>query len=120
FKGNDFSFLYWFLFLILPLGLLLCFGTLKVQISPERIKYSMFPFVDRELPWSEIENYEVDSISPLGDFGGWGIRYSRKYGWSYIRDTNYVIAIKKKNRKKISLSINDREKLLAYLNSIGK
>lgn len=117
---KDFSFIYWAVFLILPLGILLFFGYLKVRLDDEGIQYSMPPFVKRKLKWSEIEKYEIVKISPLGDFLGWGIRYSSEFGWSYILDTDYAIAIQKKNGKKIALSIDDKEKALSYLKSITK
>lgn len=121
FMNKDLSFIYWAVLLILPLGILLYFGSLKVVFDKEGIQYAMPPFVfDRKLKWSEIEKYEIVKISPFGDFLGWGFRYSSKYGWSYILDSNYAIAIQKKNGKKLALSINDKDKAIAYLQSIGK
>lgn len=118
--NKDFSFIYWLAFLILPIAILLFFGNLKVSIDDVGIHYTMFPFVNKQLAWGEIENYEIVKISPLGDFMGWGFRYSSKYGWSYIFDTKYAIAIQKKNGKKLALSINDKDKAMEYLKSIGE
>ncbi len=117
---KDYSFLYWAILLILPLGILLYFGYLNVKLDEEGIQYSMPPFVNKKINWNDIENYEIVNISPLNDFFGWGIRRSSKYGKSYILETNYAIAITKKDGKKLALSINDREKALSYLKSINK
>lgn len=80
---KDFSFIYWSFFLILPLGILLYFGYLKVTLDNKGIQYSMPPFINKKLLWTDIEKYEIVKISPLNDFLGWGIRRSPKYGWSY-------------------------------------
>lgn len=80
----------------------------------------MFPFVNKKINWNEIEKYEIMKISPLGDFMGWGYRYFGKYVWSYILDTNYAIAVQKKNDKKLALSIKDKQQALDYLKSIGR
>lgn len=118
--SNDLSIIYWIAFLILPLAILFLFGNLKVELNQDGIRYTMYPFVNRKLAWNEIEKYEIVNISPLGDFLGWGFRYSSKYGWSYILDANFAISIVKKNGKKMALSIKDKEKTLSYLQSIGR
>lgn len=121
YSKKDITFIYWAILLILPLGILLYFGYLSVDLDDKRIKYSMPPFViNKKLKWDEIEKYEIINISPLNDFLGWGIRHSSKYGWSYILETNYAMVIFKKDGKKLTLSIDDREKILSYLHSINK
>lgn len=117
---NDLSTIYWVVFLIIPLAILFLFGSLRVELNKKGIYYTMFPFVNKKIAWNEIENLEIKNISPLRDFLGWGFRYSPKYGWSYILDTNYAISIVKKNGKKLALSINDKDKALEYLSSIEK
>lgn len=117
---KDYSFIYWAVFLILPVGILFFFGYLKVNLNNEGILYAMPPFINKKLNWSEIEKYEIISISPLNDFLGWGIKRSSKYGWSYILETNYAITITKKDGKKLTLSIDDKDKAIEYLKSIGK
>lgn len=117
---KDYSFIYWAILLILPIAILLYFGYLNVRLNNEGLEYSMPPFVNKKIKWDEIEKYEIVSISPLNDFLGWGIRHSPKYGWSYILETNFAIAITKKDGKKLALSINDKEKALSYLKSINK
>lgn len=117
---KDYSFIYWAILLILPIGMLLYFGFLNVKFTGDGIQYSMPPFVKKKIKWEEIDKYEIISISPLNDFLGWGIRSSTKYGRSYILDTNYAIFITKKNGTKLTLSINDKEKALAYLKLINK
>lgn len=95
-------------------------GNLKVEINQNGIQYKMFPFVNKTIAWNEIEKYEIVNISPLADFLGWGFRYSSKYGWSYILDTQYAIAIQKTDGKKLALSVKDKQEVLNFLESIGK
>lgn len=120
FSNDELSFIYWAVFLILPLSILFLFGNLKVELNDSGIHYKMFPFVNKTIAWNEIEKYEIVKISPLVDFMGWGIRYSSKYGWSYILDTNYAIFIQKKNGKKSALSVKNETEISIYLKSIGE
>ncbi|WP_143736414.1 hypothetical protein [Moheibacter sediminis] len=112
--------IYWVVFLILPLVIIFLSVNLKVEFNKNEIHYTLFPFVNKKLAWNEIDKYEIVKISPLGDFMGWGFRYSSKYGWSYILDTKYAIAIQKKNGKKLALSVKEGQEILSYLESIGK
>lgn len=119
-SNYDLEIIYWIAFLIFPLAILFLFGSLKVEFNQNGIHYKMFPFVNKKLAWNEIEKYEIVKISPLGDFLGWGFRYSSKYGWSYILDTQYAIAIQKMDGKKLALSVKDKQEVLNFLESIGK
>jgi hypothetical protein len=48
------------------------------EVRADGIYFKMWPLHRsfRRILWSEIERYESKRYSPLGEFGGWGIRWA--------------------------------------------
>ncbi len=53
---------------------------LETVVDSEGIGYRWFPFQPTfsRIPWRRIECVEVKKYSPMGEFGGWGLRFGRK------------------------------------------
>ncbi|WP_413514142.1 hypothetical protein [Myroides odoratus] len=102
--------------LVLIFGFFFTLSKLRVKIDDSVIAYSYFPFVNKKIPWKDVESIEVIKISPLKDFLGWGIRYSMKHGMGYILTSKYALFVKKKNGNKVTISINKNEEFIEYLN----
>ena len=102
---------------LILIGLVLLVSGLKLEIGSSSIKYSFFPFLiaKREIRWSEIESIQIKEANALSNFLGWGIRYSSKYGWAYITDSESALFITKKNKKKFVLSIENKEEIINFL-----
>jgi len=51
---------------------------LLTEVRADGIYFKMWPLHRsfRRIVWSEIERYESKRYSPLGEFGGWGIRWA--------------------------------------------
>ena len=63
------------------------YGGLRVAITPQRlaVRLGVLGLPLLRLPLDQIAAVEVLSFNPLGDFGGWGVRYSfRKRMWGYF------------------------------------
>lgn len=72
---------FWVLFMAFGLVLFLTFGgRLSTEISEEYIRIRWFPFQrkPREIRWTEVRKAELRNYSPLSEYGGWGIKGSRK------------------------------------------
>ncbi|MGM9507660.1 hypothetical protein ACS5NO_08030 [Larkinella sp. GY13] len=80
------------------------FLRLETRIDPEGIAYRWFPFQStyRVIKWSQIEQVTVRSYSALGEFGGWGIRFSWN-GTAHTVSGNWGIDIKLKGKKRTLL-----------------
>ena len=87
------------------------FAKFNLEINESGINYSLFPFVKKRIEWNEINAYEINKISALGDFLGWGIRFSKKYGLSYIFNSDYGLTIVKQNGKKMTFSIKNQTEM---------
>ncbi len=91
------------------------FFKFHLKIDDSGIKYSFFPFVKKTIKWNNITNCEINKISALYDFGGWGIRYSIKYGWGYIFCSGDVLTVYKTNGKRITFSIKDKQEIEKWI-----
>ena len=69
------------LILLLFILITLFFGLAKLTtvIDKNGIKYRFFPFhlKFQSINWDKIERFTVVTYHPIGDYGGWGIRYSK-------------------------------------------
>lgn len=62
--------------LVLLLALLLALLRLQVRLDADGVHYRYFPLLWRwrHWPWSEFRQVFARRYSPLGDYGGWGLR----------------------------------------------
>lgn len=79
---------------------------------------SFFYFFKRKYDLKEIDSCKFANISALGNFGGWGIRYSKKYGWSYIFNSDDIVTFYFKNKKKVTFSIQNIAELKTALTNL--
>lgn len=75
---------------------------LKTRIDDQGVHFKMnvIHWKEQTIPWSDIEQIYVREYSPLAEYGGWGIRYSRQ-GRAYNVRGNFGIQIVKKNGKRV-------------------
>ncbi len=64
------------------ISLLLLGVRLETQINSEGIHVRLFPFhlSFRNYPWTSIKKSFVRQYEPIGEFGGWGIRFGLFHG----------------------------------------
>ncbi|MFP3593371.1 hypothetical protein [Chryseobacterium sp. SIMBA_038] len=105
-------------YITVPLVLLFTFSILKLNLNKNYFEYSLFPFTftSKKLEWNDINEIQIVKVNPLFDFGGWGIRLSKKYGKSFIMGSNDIVFLKLKNGKKRSFSIKNKEALVEFFN----
>ncbi len=87
---------------IILLDILMLSIRLELQISNELIRFRLFPFhlKWKKIRWDNIDRAEVVAYKPILEYGGWGIRYSRKNkGMAYTTSGNYGLKIYYKDSK---------------------
>ncbi|MBS1560101.1 MAG: hypothetical protein JSS89_00705 [Bacteroidetes bacterium] len=90
------------------LFILLLRTTLEVTVDASGVSVIMRPFQRkvRHYAWTEIADISTRSVSPIGEFGGWGIRgWGKKIG--YIWDGNNCIDVLTTSGKRVVVSITD-------------
>ncbi len=119
-NSDFFDIEYIFIFLVWILVLLLLATThLKWTISKDRFEYSFFPFIRKKtIDSHSIREIKIIKINPILDFGGWGLRFSRKYGRAYTTSGRYVLHIEFEVNKKLNLTVTEPEIATQEINAI--
>ncbi|PUU70167.1 hypothetical protein DBB36_10080 [Flavobacterium sp. WLB] len=97
-------------YVLLPVTMIFTFLKMTFIINAELLQYKLTPFhfSYKKIMWKDVEAIKISKIDALSDFLGWGVRYSRKYGWSYIFNSNDIIFLKLKSGKKITFTIKNK------------
>ena len=88
---------------------------LDTEINDDEIRIHFYPFINRRVNWDDVESANVVKY---GFLGGWGIRFSTKYGTAYNIKGNRGLAIKLKNGKKILIGTQKEEELKKIVENI--
>ena len=105
------------------LGLVILFTQLKVEYDHDRIRLRFFPllFKEKNIHWSEVDRAYIRSYSPLKEFGGWGIRVSRKkYGKAYNTRGNLGLQLVMNDGSKVLIGTQKPGELEEFLNELYK
>ena len=76
--GPDWSI--WLTFILGGIVLPIFFYIMKLVITVEDtgVRVQFVPFVNRVIPYSEVQSVEAKTYRPIAEYGGWGIR-----GWGH-------------------------------------
>lgn len=112
-ESKDLSIFY----IILPVTLILALSKMTIILDDKKFKYKLFPlhFFFKEINWNDVKELKISKVDALSDFLGWGLRYSTKYGWGYIFNSNDAIILTLKNDKKIVFTIKDKTEIITFL-----
>ena len=94
---------------------------LSFSATPTTISWQFFPFHlrKRQYAWHELKGLQLIEISALGDFGGWGLRYSGAHGWGYIMGGQWGLKFTTPEGQKLVISIRKDEALRHFLKQHG-
>jgi hypothetical protein len=75
------------------------------------------------MPWHDIKSVTEETVNPLGDFGGWGYRFSFKGMRGIIMGNGHAVKIELKSGKQFVLTTSRKVELLRsvsqFLNEDG-
>ena len=99
--------------------LLIFIFKLSTRIDEKGIHYQFFPFhfSMKTLLWSEITKAEIRTYDPIGEYGGWGLRYSfnKKKGNAVNVSGDIGIQLTLKNGKKLLIGNQKKEAVSSVL-----
>ncbi|HQV01138.1 MAG TPA: hypothetical protein PLO59_08255 [Bacteroidia bacterium] len=99
----------------ISVALLLLFwkAHLSTSIDNYGISYQFKPFhlKQKTINWDDVKLVELMKYKPIQMYGGWGLRYSFKYGWAYNVSGNYGLKIYAANKKPVLIGTNQLEKM---------
>ena len=96
---------------------------LKTTINKDGIvaRFTWLPFCKRTIKWEEIQSVSVTTYSPLGDYGGWGVRYSLSgNGWCYNVSGKDGIKIMYQNGKSFLIGTQQKKEAEKIINCYYK
>jgi hypothetical protein len=105
----------------LILTLLFLIFRLETHISEEKIYVRLYPLQlkYKEYKWSEISKCSIRQYSPIGEYGGWGLRGFGKNKAINISG-NLGLQLDFINNKKLLIGTNKTKELTEALEKIGK
>jgi hypothetical protein len=118
--GPDWAILMSWLFAGVALPALFASAHLRTEVRGDGIRIRFFPFHLRWRNWSysEIESVEAREYSPLGEFGGWGIRIAPQ-GWAYNVSGRLGIQLVLRSGQWILIGTRDPEGFLATVREVA-
>lgn len=106
----------------LPTAIYLLLGQLRVRVTDDGVEaaWGLSEVIRKTIPYREIQRIEAVTYSPLGEFGGWGIRVGtgRKSGWT-VRG-NRALRLNLTDGTLFYLGSQRPERLLSWIQSVGK
>jgi len=104
-----------------PVTLWLLFGQLHVRVTRTGVvlRFGAFPLLQRVVALSDIEAVEAVRYSPLGEFGGWGIRWGLggKRAWSI--QGNQAVRLTLQGGKLLYVGSQNPERLASRIRLAG-
>lgn len=87
-------------------------GKLVVETRPDGLYYRYRPFHRsfRNIPWNNIETHEVQTFSPLREWGGLGLRVKRG-GRAYLASGNQGVLLHLSNGRQVMIGSKRPEEL---------
>ena len=109
--------------LLFSLLLILLFATVRLitrfVATGVSFRYIPFHWKFRTIPWTEIERWELVTYNPIGDYGGWGIRYGNA-GRAYNVSGNKGLKLYLRNKKPLLIGTRHEEELRGFLVDLKK
>jgi len=111
-----------FIYTLFEAAILLFFVSLRLQttITKDEIQVLFFPFhwKKRKYPFSTIKKMEVITYSPIGDYGGWGVRFSTN-GKAFNVKGNKGLKLYFTHRKPLLIGTQKPEELQKTIQTIN-
>jgi len=92
------------------------YNGMRVTVTPEllTVRFGIFGIPLLKIPLERALSAEAVNYNPLGDFGGWGIRYSiSQKTWAYALHGSSGVRIETANGKRYIIGSDDAKKLAA-------
>ena len=106
--------------LVVGVFLILLYGGIRTVIVPQEVavRFGLTGLKVLKLKTSEIANAEIMQFAPLGDFGGYGIRFNGKMTAYYLRGSRGVKITTRQGRQYL-IGSDHPEHLLAVIKAVA-
>ncbi len=107
----------WVLLVLFGVFLPLVFAVIRlvVTVDGEAVTIRFYPLRPRRIPLAEIRECEARTYRPLGEYGGWGIRWSPRRGMAYNVSGNRGVQLVLQSGKRVLIGSQRPEELSAAI-----
>lgn len=107
----------WVIWALFGVGMPWLFYSLRLetQVKADGLSIRFYPFRSRAIYFKDIKSYVVREYRPLREYGGWGIRWSRKNGMAYNVSGNKGVQLELVDGKRILIGSQKAEELAGAL-----
>jgi len=100
-----------------PVTLWLLLGRLHVQVTRTGVvlRFGSLPLLQRVVALSDIEAVEAVRYSPIGEFGGWGIRWGLGGKRAWTIQGNQAVRLTLRGGKRLYVGSRDPERLASKI-----
>ena len=89
------------------------------DVRPGQLSVRLYPFPTKLIPVSTISEASVRHYSPLGEFGGWGMRVNKRSGRAYNAYGNQGVQLVLSDGARVLIGSQQSEQLLTALRQAG-
>jgi Family of unknown function (DUF6141) len=118
-KGRMPDVLMVFILLLIGIGLplLFLFIMLVVEVRRDGLYYRFYPFhlSFHGIPYGEIKKVEARTYRPVKEYGGWGIRFSKRNGKAYNMSGDRGVQLELMNGKRVLFGSQQADELAAAI-----
>jgi hypothetical protein len=101
----------------LALPLLILAANLRTEVRGDAVRLRFFPFRSRTVAIGDIQECEPRTYRPIGEYWGWGIRWTPGHGWCYTIRGNRGVQLTLAGGKRLLIGSNRPEELAEAINS---
>ena len=111
------NYVVWLIFILFGIGMpwLMYFIKLVTRLDSSHLTVRLRPLLTRKIPLKEIASFEARTYRPLREFGGWGLRFSPRYGRAYNMHGNRGVQLILSNDDKILVGSQHADELAEAL-----
>ncbi|MBT8396343.1 MAG: hypothetical protein HKO65_00395 [Gemmatimonadetes bacterium] len=106
----------------LPVSIYSLMGQLRTRIMSEGIdiRWGFLEIIKKTIPFSQIQKAEAVTYSPIGEFGGWGIRVGAKKKKAWTIGGNRALVLHLTDGTRFYLGSEKPERMLQWITSAAK
>jgi len=101
----------------LAFPLLILAVNLRTEVRSEVVRLRFFPFRSRTIPIGDIRECQARTYRPIGEYCGWGIRWTPGHGCAYTIKGNRGVQLTLADGKRLLIGSDRPEQLAEAINA---
>jgi len=90
---------------------------LRTEVRDDAVRLRFFPLWSRAIAIGDIQECKPRTYHPIGEYWGWGIRWTPGHGWCYTIKGNRGVQLTLADGKRLLIGSNRPEELAKAINA---